>query len=180
MRWRSSVQHNLDRRALTPRGQQGFTIIELVVITLIVGILAAVIGTKMFDMSSAEMATRRMEVASRIRHAQIRAMKQASVWGVRCDATDYWLFTGNDPDSAADRRAFPGAGADKVSLASKGMAMDAFTVYFDRYGIPYTSYTSAAVNTKVGTGSAVGFTLTVSGSGDSHDFSIEPETGFIQ
>jgi hypothetical protein len=53
-------------------------------------------------------------------------------------------------------------------------SMGAFTLFFDKYGIPYTSYTDENTNDPVSAGNALSIQI------DSENFNITPETGFIQ
>ncbi len=160
----------------------GFTLIELITVIVILGILSAVVATNTGTLSGSELA-RMSEVRSQIRFLQLRALKTGSVYGFACDGTNYWAFAWNStsPASTAARLSLPGETSSLISLAGKGMTMTLAIApvstyfYFDGFGIPYTSYTSASVNTKL----AAPATLAITAGGGSGTLTLTPETGYV-
>lgn len=164
------MRQNLPQSPARPARERAFTLIEVVAVLVILGILGAVVAPKAARPGLA--APRAAEVASQLRYLQLRALKdRTAAWGMSCDGTNYWGFNGTDPASAANRVALPGESGSLVALADKGIAMGAFTVIFDQYGIPY----SPDAATKL-TANAV---ISVTETGNGATITITPETGFI-
>ncbi len=156
----------------------GFTLVELITVIIILGILSAVVVGRS-SLGGSELA-RMAEVRAQIRYVHLRAMKTGSVHGFACDGTNYWAFNFNstNPTSTASYLALPGETGTQVSVAGKDitlMAMSPSPIYFDGFGIPYTAYTSASVNTRLGTPA----TITITAGGNSGSLSITPETGYV-
>jgi MSHA pilin protein MshC len=154
----------------------GFTLVELITVIIILGILSAVVVGRS-SLGGSELA-RMAEVRAQIRYVHLRAMKTGSVHGFACDGTNYWAFSGSDSTVVANRLALPGETGTQVSVAGKDitlMAMSPSPIYFDGFGIPYTAYTSASVNTRLGTPA----TITITAGGNSGSLSITPETGYV-
>jgi hypothetical protein len=108
------------------------------------------------------------------------AMKHGdTAWGFRCvggPPNVYWIFRGNDPDDAANQVQLPGENVVKVSLAEGGVGMTAFDIFFDKYGIPYSSWTDENNKTAL----AADLNFSISAGTHSRSLKITPETGFIQ
>jgi hypothetical protein len=105
------------------------------------------------------------------------AMKPNEVWGFKSDGLSpgrYWIFTGNDPDNASNQVSLPGETVIKVPLPNS-LSMTSVTVFFDKYGKPYSAYTDESNNTPISSGLGI----TVSGSGSPINLMITPETGLV-
>jgi MSHA pilin protein MshC len=167
------------KKLMNAGNRHGFTLIEIIAVLVIVGILAAFIVSSIMDTSSTDRIAQESVIKNHIRYAQAAAMKQGTIWGIKCDGTDYWLFTTNDPDNAANQRTLPGEENLKVILAGKKITMNAFTVFFDANGRPYTAYTDAVTNTPVSAVDLISVTLDSVPASVAVTFGVTPETGFM-
>ncbi len=147
--------------------ERGFTILEVIVVLILISIVSVVIISRTTNIRDIELEAQSDKVQTHIHYAQTMAMKRSdTIWGIKCDGTDYWLFKTNDPDTESNQVRFLGEDSDKVPMSD----MNAFTLYFDKYGIPYMSYP----DTPVSTGNPLSIVI------DSENFNITPQTGFIQ
>ena len=162
---------------LKRRDHRGFTLIEIIAILIIIGIAAAVIISSATNLTDAGRVSQENVIKNHIRYAQSMAMKRGTVYGIKCDGADYWLFRTNAPDTPANQIALPNEESAKVTLANKKVSMTAFTVFFDVNGRPYTAYADATTNTPVG--APLSITVNSIPAGNPGTFNIAPETGFI-
>lgn len=163
------------------RYSKGFTLIELVVVLAIMGVLAFVVGSKLSGSSSYAITSAEGRIMTQYRYVQLRAMKSGSVWGIQSDGTNYWAFRGTNPNTPTMWQAFPGEDSVKVSLSELGLTMTVFTLYFDKFGIPYTSYTSPSVNTKVSDTNILNISVILSGDPATRVIlRVTPETGALR
>jgi len=158
----------------TRRGtcQSGFTLIEVITVLLILGILMAVITTR--GSLSADASARASELRSQLRYLQLMAMKTggASYLVLQSDSANYWAYSAAN---ASNTLPLPGESSAKVSLSSKKMALGAFALAFDSFGIPYTYDNATGTATKL-TASA---TVNLSAGGQNATLSVTPETGYV-
>ncbi len=149
--------------------ERGFTILEVIAVLILIGAVSVVLISRTMNIQQIDLGTRTAKVQTHIRYAQTMAMKRSdTIWGIKCGGTDYWLFKTNDPDTGSNQVQFLGESSVKVPMPSMG----AFTLYFDKYGIPYTAYTDESTNIPVATPYLIQI--------DTETFNITPETGFIQ
>lgn len=158
---------------------RGFTLIEIIAVLIVVGILAAIVVVRATNTASTNRISRTNVIKNHIRYAQAMAMKQGSVWGIKCDGTDYWLFRTTTPDSAANQRPLPGEDDTKVPLSAKSITMTAFTVFFDSGGRPYTAYVNPSSNSPVSAANPLSITVDSVPGGSSATLQMTPETGFL-
>ena len=171
-----------------PGNSKGFSLIEIISVLLILGILSAILIGRYMSTSSFDSQSQASVIKNNIRYAQSRAIKlgdptnPATVWGIKSEGNEYWLFPGPDPDDPANlNRAFlPTENTKKVNLATRKVVLSAFTVFFDYRGKPYTAYTSDTTNTPVSAGNPLVITVTPASGGTAINFTITPETGFIE
>jgi prepilin-type N-terminal cleavage/methylation domain-containing protein len=166
------------KKILKTGNPRGFTLIEVISVLIIIGIIAVAVVSSVTSTSDIGRSAQESVIKNHIRYAQAAALKRGVICGIKCDGADYWMFTTNDPDTAANQIALPGEGNAKVTLAGKNVAMTAFTVFFDANGKPYTAYTDATTNTPV-TAANPTITLDSVPAGSTATFNITPETGFI-
>jgi MSHA pilin protein MshC len=158
---------------------KGFTLVEIIVVLIILGILAAVVINRAMSTTSTNRIAQESVIKNHIRYAQALAVKQGAIWGIKCNGTDYWLFRTIDPDATANQKALPGEENTKVQLANKNISMSVFVVFFDANGRPYTAYTDAATNTPVSTTDPLSITVDSVPASVAVTFGVTPETGFM-
>jgi len=169
-------------RKMFERSQKGFTILELIATLVIIGILATVAVSRLNN-NDAEVVTGADTLKAHLRYAQTLAMNSnpnapsdATVWGINCSGTSYWLFNGTNPANnitmlpEADEYINPDR---TINLTKKKISVSSFTVYFDNRGIPYLAYPGTQW-----AGSPISVTP-ASGSGATVTVNITPFTGYI-
>ncbi|HWR02518.1 MAG TPA: prepilin-type N-terminal cleavage/methylation domain-containing protein [Humidesulfovibrio sp.] len=146
----------------------GFTLVEVITVLLIIGILSALIATRGNTLNS-DLPARMSEVRAQLRYIQLKAMKSgASYLALQCSNSTYWAY---DTATPSTYLLLPGEKSATISLTDKNMAMNAFTIAFDRFGIPYSGSPLAKLSTNA--------TITITAGGQSDSLYVTPETGFV-
>jgi len=122
--------------------------IEIIVVLLILGILAAAVASRMADTTAYDLFSQREAVKAHLRLAQSRAMGSSSSWGVNfATSKTYYLFQG---DGSTTPVQFSGEDDATVSLTTKrsgltiGSAPQRIT--FDAYGSPGATTVTITTN----------------------------------
>lgn len=158
------------RAALRP---SGFTLIELVVVLIVLAIVSVVIVSRVGSLDT-RAAGQAAALRSHLLHVQSRALKSGNPWGLSCSGTEYWMFTGTNPNDAAEERPLPGEEAMHVVLADKGVGVSAFTVIYDGYGRP---------NSSAGVAQTANLSISIQSAGNAAStasLTVIPETGYVQ
>lgn len=166
-----SVQSNGRKRS-----QRGFTLIELVVVIIVLGLLSTVVmmgGTPLT-------ASRRVNadaMKSAIRYAQSRAIKTGQTWGVSWNGTGYWLFTGANA-AVGNAEPLPGETNLTVNFATLNVSVapTSYTIVFNVAGRPFTD---APLAVPLAADRIVTMTAT-DDAGVTESFTITAETGYLQ
>jgi MSHA pilin protein MshC len=186
------------RRIMTRRAG-GFTMVELVVVIVLVGILGAVAAARYFDRGSFDAAAYAEQTKSMLRYAQKTAVAQHRPVFVVFSPKRIALcfnFKGDPACSAANRVQPPGGsnsnsaatvaqcGAanwycegtpDNLAYARQGAgAADAY-FSFDALGRPLAAADPAGIETP----SFASLALRISGDGQQRDLTISPESGYV-
>jgi prepilin-type N-terminal cleavage/methylation domain-containing protein len=172
------------------RNMNGFTLLEVVAVLVILGIITA-IAVSRISSNQNNLITVTDTLTSHLRLAQARAMSTStddvntfSAWGVRfVSATQYHLFYCADasacnPADAANQKIFLGADSIIMDLAPKGVQVTngALILAFDRFGTPYDAVASIPTNNS----RTSQLTLTLQDSnGNNRTINITPQTGMI-
>lgn len=166
------------------RNQQGFTLIEITAVLVLMAIISAYVIGRSVSTESIDLAAQTDRIRNQIRYTQAAAMKQydetLKVWGLKCNANpnQYWLFEGQNPDDVSKQKNFPGEQNLKISLADRGVDnMTAFTLFFDRFGRPYKAYTDETTNLPLDPDE---LNITISAAGQTRTIRVHPETGLVQ
>ena len=166
------------------RNQQGFTLIEITAVLVLMAIISAYVIGRSVSTESIDLAAQTDRIRNQIRYTQAAAMKQydetLKVWGIKCTASpnQYWLFEGQNPDDVSKQTNFPGEQNLKISLADRGIeSMSSFTLFFDRFGRPYTAYTDETANAPLGPDP---LTINIQAKGQTRTIQVIPETGLAE
>ena len=154
------------------RNNRGFTLVEITVVVILIGIIAAAVFARSISTDRINIVGEVDKIRNHIRYAQSMAMKRNEVWVISCDATRYWLS-----DISLNPVDLPGATSNRISLADLGVSMNAFAVYFDPLGVPYHSYTDEDTNTPVTPGNPRN--IIISAGSESRTLTVTPQTGSV-
>ena len=166
------------------RNQHGFTLIEITAVLVLMAIISAYVIGRSVNTAQIDLAAQTDRIRNQIRYAQAAAMKQydetLKVWGIKCTESpnQYWLFEGQNPDDVSKQTNFPGEQNLKISLADRGIdSMSSFTLFFDRFGRPYTAYTDETANAPLGPDP---LTINIQAKGQTRTIQVIPETGLAE
>lgn len=171
---------------LVIRNRTGFSLVEVISVLVVLGVLAAAVISRYMSTATVDANAQASAIKNSIRFAQSRAMKLGdptdpnTIWGIKAQGGEYWLFKTTSPDDAANFVTLPSESSQKVTVANNRGTITNFLVFFDSVGRPYTAYTSSTVNTPVSAGNPVAVTVNSTAGGAAVSFSITPETGFVQ
>jgi MSHA pilin protein MshC len=180
-----------------PRRSGGFTMVELVIVIILVGILGAIGAARFFSRTAFDTAAFAEQGAAMLRYGQKLAIAQnRKVW---VQATSQGLrlcYSAASPCAAADQVAAPsgnnsGSSGTRAFCTSGGVYAAAWycegvpagatmslslaaagTFYFNGLGRPYLS-------TDTGDSTFPGLSLTVQGEDTTRTFSVAQETGYV-
>jgi prepilin-type N-terminal cleavage/methylation domain-containing protein len=164
-------------RSPAVRRQSGFTMIEMVVVLLLMGIVAATVLGRSITTTDLDLNSETDKIRNHLRYAQAQAMKRSDkVWGIQFEVGQYWLFRGSNPNDVNEQVRFPGVdyavSSNKVALPSSLSLSTNLTgnvVFFDRIGKPYNPNPTTELNLQG--------RVTVAGA---PPITITPETGLIR
>lgn len=152
------------------RDDRGFTIIEIVVVLLVLGIIsAAVVMSSDYSTGSYELSLEVEIIKAHLRYAQARAMNSDSIWGVKfykTGAETYYDLFQLDDENNETSFLLPGEETAPAELP-EGIVVSAVTVYFDEWGRPYSALPFGSI-------SDVNITV------DTEMITIVENTGFIE
>lgn len=137
-------------------GQGGFTLFEIVMVLLILGIISYFAATRLFSDDVPTQAAELELVKNHLRYAQSRAMNTDSSWGIKfVSPRRYWLFKGDNPDTG--RVPLPNiedlikrvqGAPDDGSMTLSAINIPDQVVKFDAFGSP--GETTVIISTSAG------------------------------
>ena len=177
--------------------QRGFTMVELVVVIVLVGILGGIAAARYFNSGGFDAATYAEQTRAMLRYAQKNAVAQRRPVFVVLSANRIALCYNYraDPSCSGGNRVLAPAGANSGSSATgaacgapdwycegtpaglaytqRGFIVPYF--FFDALGRPYAEADAIPGDTS----SFTGIVLRISGGGVNHDVTITQETGYV-
>ncbi|WP_417796751.1 pilus assembly FimT family protein [Stutzerimonas nitrititolerans] len=121
------------------RFQRGFTIVELILVTVIIGILAAVVGPRFFTKRNFDERFYFEEVLSTVRYAQKLAVASGCYIQVQVSASGAALSYSNDCGAKGSGETVPGDYAVANPQQVKKVGSAPFTVVFNSLGCVSTT-----------------------------------------
>lgn len=155
----------------TTRQAKGFTLIELVMVIVVLGILAAMASMRMPG-EGIKASAQAEQLASDIRYTQSLAMSRGQRYRVNFTANSYQIT-----DMSGVAQAHPSTGqtaAIVLTPAVLGAYNPPYTnsyVAFDGLGVPYTAATTAQTALA---------TMTLTSGGEVINVTVAPQTGRVQ
>ncbi|MCU0532273.1 MAG: prepilin-type N-terminal cleavage/methylation domain-containing protein [Syntrophales bacterium] len=81
-------------------GQGGFTLFEIIMVLLLLGVISYVAATRLFSDDAPTQVAEMELVKNHLRYAQARAMNSESSWGIKFgSSTRYWLFNATNENT---------------------------------------------------------------------------------
>ena len=129
-------------------GKTGFTMIEIVAVLLNLGIITAVVVSRMANTTAYDLSSQMEVLKAHLRLAQSRAMGSSSPWGINfATSTTYYLFQGTGSTTPVQ---LLGEDNATVNLTTKksGLTIGSTPqrITFDAYGSPGTTTVTVTTN----------------------------------
>lgn len=145
----------------------GFTLVELVVIMLLLGILAFTAIPRFLDKGAIDVSAMAEQLANDIRYTQSLAMTSGQRNRINLAATSYQITT-----SAGVPVTHPATGSTAaISLGNVSLGGYSGYIAFDGKGIPYTDVAGTALSTDA--------SITLNSAGDTRQVVVSPQTGRV-
>jgi prepilin-type N-terminal cleavage/methylation domain-containing protein len=142
-------------------GQRGFTLFEIIMVLLILGVLSYFVATRLFSGETPNQNAEMELVKNHLRYAQSRAMNTEMNWGVKFGTSSrYWLFNTTEGENVVKR--LPGVESTDAVMELSAIQVTippGNKITFDPFGSPGSSTLNLTAQVKGG-GSTVG-TITV-------------------
>jgi len=146
--------------------QSGFTLIEVIAVLVIIGVVAAVVVSRMMSPSSFSLVSETDILKGHLRYAQYRAMSHTEKWGIRFPTNNSY----NLLSPTATTSKLPNEDSSTHTLPSGiTISSDAGTVYFNEWGNPVSDTGDLLLET----------TISLTDGSTTQEFTIKPNTGFI-
>lgn len=131
--------------------EQGFTLIEIIAVLILIGILGAVVFSRVTSTAEVDLKVRAEQVKGHIRYAQMRAMNTTSDTagcnapvGMAASGGKYYMFTNCDTNSKV---VLPGAESGAGVDLCASSTFPAFS--FDTWGRPYANINATGTSTSI-------------------------------
>ena len=183
----TSCQRVSERNPRKIVGVCGFSIVELVITILIVGILAVAVVPRFFETSDFEARGYYDTVTNTLRYAQKTAIAQRRVVYAKldtatgqislCFANHATVACSSDVRKPTGETPYVVNVPSGVTLALSSAPANN-TLFFDSLGRPYASSDSVPSETS-STSSFSTLTVTISGGGQARTFTVERESGYV-
>ena len=156
------------------KNAKGFTLIEAIAVLIVLGILSAVVISRITSTADVNLKAQTEVLKSHIRYAQLRAMNMKSAtagcsasFGISISGNSYFLFK---DCAVANKVILPGASSTTVSLPNVTLTPSSY-ITFDDWGRPCSNL--------LGTTLAAG-SITLSSAGAPNEtITITNNTGFV-
>jgi len=160
------------------KNAKGFTLIETIAVLIVLGILSAVVISRVTSTAEVNLKAQTEVLKSHIRYAQFRAMNMKSndpaatgcnaSFGIGISGNTYFMFRDCD---TGNKVILPGASGDTITLPSVTLNPSSAFMTFDDWGRPCSDL--------LGTTQAAG-SITLSSAGVSDEtITITNNTGFV-
>ena len=160
------------------KNAKGFTLIEAIAVLIVLGILTAVVISRITSTAGVNLKAQTEVLKSHIRYAQFRAMNMESAtagcyasFGISISGNSYFLFK---DCAVADKVILPGSSSTTVSLPNVTLNPSSAIISFDDWGRP-CSGPCDLLGTTLAAGS---ITLSSAGAPD-ETITITNNTGFV-
>jgi MSHA pilin protein MshC len=193
------ITGRMQAQAPRPHRAAGFTMVELIIVMVLIGILGAIGAARFFDRSGFDAAAYTEQTRGMLRYAQKLAIAQRRAVYVQAGAQGIALcYAAATPCSAASLVRAPSGKNSESKVTSAWCTVDgafaptwycegrpsgltlafstgtAANFYFDGLGRPYF-----ATDTGQDSSFQSGVTLTIGGDGNTRSVAVSPETGYV-
>lgn len=126
-------------------GQGGFTLFEIIMVLLLLGVVTYFAATRLFSDDAPTQVAELELVKNHLRYAQSRAMNSEDVWGIKFDTSRrFWLFKWTDGVNAVKR--LPGVESSDgvMEVTNIQISGTPIVMAFDSFGRPCTPGTTCS------------------------------------
>lgn len=146
---------------------EGFTLIEMVILLIIMGILGSIVGVRMSSLNSFRSEAFGGVLKSDLKLTKVLSMARNARYRLVIGSSSYQI-----QDQNGNVFLNPQTNTTTVPFPATVTVSPATTVVFDSQGQPYDSTGTTALSTAL--------TITVTSASLSQTVTISPQTGFIQ